>query len=188
MLEGLVKVVTTDANGGETTIAGIQSGGWFGEGSVLKNEPFRYEARALRRTQVALLPASVFHELLDSSIMFNRFLLSQLNERLSQFIAARETERMGPDVRVARHLAALCQGIQPRAGALCIRVRQQELADLAGLSRQRVNQALARLGAIGLLRVEYGTVHVLQRDSLSEFRGPWHGRRNHPQGSEARER
>lgn len=135
VLEGLVKVITTDVNGCETTIAGIQSGGWFGEGSILKNEPVRYEARALRRPQVALLPASVFHDFLHSSLVFNRFLLSQLNERLSQFIAARETERMGPEVCVARHLAAVCQGIEPRAEPLCIRVRQQELADLAGLSR-----------------------------------------------------
>ena len=43
----------------------------------------------------------------------------------------------------------------------------QELGQLAGLSRQRVNQALKRLEQAGLLRVEYGGVTVLSLDGLT---------------------
>ncbi|MDP3606383.1 MAG: Crp/Fnr family transcriptional regulator, partial [Polaromonas sp.] len=54
------------------------------------------------------LPVDTFHWLLDHSIGFNRFVMNQLNERLGQFIAAREIDRMNnPDLRVARSLAAL---------------------------------------------------------------------------------
>ena len=83
-------------------------GGWFGEGTALKREAYRYNIQALRNSVVAGLPVDTFHWLLDHSIGFNRFVMNQLNERLGQFIAAREIDRMNnPDVRVARSLAAL---------------------------------------------------------------------------------
>jgi CRP/FNR family cyclic AMP-dependent transcriptional regulator len=48
------------------------------------------------------MPRTTFLWLLDSSIPFNRFLLTQLNERLGQFIALVEYDRMlEPDARVA---------------------------------------------------------------------------------------
>jgi DNA-binding GntR family transcriptional regulator len=42
-----------------------------------------------------------------------------------------------------------------------LRITQQELAYLVGLSRQRVNEALASLQAQNLIRVEYGGLRVL---------------------------
>ena len=47
-----------------------------------------------------------------------------------------------------------------------LRITQQELAYLAGLSRQRVNEALRRLEAQGLIRVEYGGLRILDMDGL----------------------
>jgi len=167
VLDGLVVVSSLDQVGHETTIAGIRAGGWFGEASVLKQEVHRYQVRALRDSRVALLPSAVFHELLQHSLPFNRFVMALLNERLSQFIAAREVERVRvPEVRVARYLIELCNPtLYPGAGLL-LRLRQCELAALAGLSRQRVNQALARLQERGAIRVDYGGVSVLDLERL----------------------
>jgi hypothetical protein len=54
------------------------------------------------------MPRATFEWLLDTDIGFNRFLLMQLNERLGQFIAMVEHERLlDPDARVARSLAGL---------------------------------------------------------------------------------
>lgn len=167
VLDGLLVVSSLDEAGRETTIAGIRSGGWFGEGSVMKQEAYRYQVRALRDSRVAMLPSAVFHQLLERSLPFNRFVMTQLNERLGQFIAARAVERARvPEVRVARYLIELCNPIlQPGAG-LVLRLRQCELAALAGLSRQRVNEALARLQERGAIRVEYGGVRVLDLERL----------------------
>lgn len=170
VLDGLLVVSSFNQAGRETTIAGIRSGGWFGEGSVLKQEVYRYQVRALRDSRVAVLPSAVFHQLLERSLPFNRFVMAQLNERLSQFIAARAVERVRvPEVRVARHLIELCNPtLYPGAGPM-LRLRQCELAALAGLSRQRVNQALARLQGLGAIRVEYGGVRVLDLERLGTF-------------------
>ena len=169
VVEGLLKM-STDTDGGHTmTFAGMAPGGWFGEGTVLKREPYRYNIQALRRSVVAGLPIDSFHWLLDHSIGFNRFVMSQLNERLSQFIVALETDRMtSPDARVARSLAALFNPVLYPAVGDMLRITQQELAYLVGLSRQRVNQALATLQSQGLIRIEYGGLRVLDLAALRE--------------------
>ena len=167
VVEGLLKMSNDNADGTSMTYSGLPPGGWFGEGTALKREPYRYNIQALRRSVVAGLPVDDFHWLLDHSIGFNRFVMNQLNERLGQFIAAREADRLNnPDVRVARNLAALFNPVLfPGVGEL-LRITQQELAYLIGLSRQRVNEALRTLQAQGAIRVEYGGLRVLDLAAL----------------------
>ncbi len=174
MIEGLLKNDGNDNAQGQTmTFTGVPPGGWFGEGTVLKRESYRYNVQALRRSVVAGLPTDSFHWLLDHSIGFNRFVMNQLNERLAQFIAAREIDRMSnPDVRVARSLAALFNPVLfPGVGEM-LRITQQELAYLIGLSRQRVNEALSALQEQGIIRVEYGGLRILDLQALRSSKSP----------------
>ena len=167
VIEGLLKMSTDNAQGQTITFSGLPPGGWFGEGTVLKREVYRYDIQALRKSVVAGLPADTFHWLLDHSIGFNRFVMNQLNERLAQFIAAREIDRMNdPDLRVARNLGALFNPVLfPGVGEV-LRITQQELAYLVGLSRQRVNEALSSLQEQGVIQVEYGGLRVLDLQAL----------------------
>jgi len=167
VVEGLLKMSTDSASGRTITFTGVPPGGWFGEGTAIKRETYRYNIMALRRSVVAGLPIDTFHWLLDNSIGFNRFVMNQLNERLAQFIEAREIDRSNdPDVRVARNLAALFNPtLFPGVGEI-LRITQQELAYLVGLSRQRVNVALNRLEAQGAIRIEYGGMRVLNLAAL----------------------
>jgi len=167
VVEGLLKMSADNAQGQTMTFTGLPPGGWFGEGTALKREPYRYNIQALRKSVVAGLTVDTFHWLLDHSIGFNRFVMNQLNERLGQFIAAREIDRMiNPDVRVARSLAALFNPVlYPGVGEI-LRITQQELAYLVGLSRQRVNEALTALQAQGTICVEYGGLRVLDLAAL----------------------
>ena len=167
VIEGLLKMSADNAQGLTMTFTGVPPGGWFGEGTALKREPYRYNIQALRKSVVAGLPVESFHWLLDHSIGFNRFVMMQLNERLGQFISAREIDRMNnPDLRVSRSLAALFNPVlYPGVGDI-LRITQQELAYLVGLSRQRVNESLRTLEAQGMIRVEYGGLRVLDIAAL----------------------
>ena len=81
VVEGLLKMSTDSASGRSITFTGVPPGGWFGEGTVIKRESYRYNIMALRNSVVAGLPIDTFHWLLDNSIGFNRFVMNQLNER-----------------------------------------------------------------------------------------------------------
>ena len=50
-----------------------------------------------------------------------------------------------------------------------LRITQQELAYLVGLSRQRVNLALAALQQQGLIEVAYGGLRVLDLAALRAY-------------------
>ena len=167
VVEGMLKMSSDTAEGQTMTFTGVPPGGWFGEGTAMKRETYRYNIQALRKSLVAGLHVDTFHWLLDHSIGFNRFVMNQLNERLGQFIAAREIDRLNnPDVRVARSLAALFNPVlYPGVGEV-LRITQQELAYLVGLSRQRVNEALTALAEQGCIRVEYGGLRVLDLQAL----------------------
>jgi CRP-like cAMP-binding protein len=167
LVDGLLKMSNNSEMGMPITFTGVSPGGWFGEGTVIKREQYRYNIQALRKSVVAGITAETFHWLLDRSLPFNRFVTMQLNERLGQFIAAREIDRMNnPDARVARSLAALFHPVlYPGVGEL-LRITQQELGYLVGLSRQRVNEALRALQAAGVIRVEYGGVRVIDLERL----------------------
>lgn len=173
VLSGLVKISAMSTDGKAMTFTGVPAGGWFGEGSLLKrDEPRRYDVIALRDSWVARLPADTFQWLLDSSVPFNQFLLRQFNERLSQFIGMVEYERLlDPDARLARCLAELFNPVLYPGLGRRLEISQEEIGYLAGVSRQRVNQALQALDRAGLLKVEYGAVVVHDLAGLKTYGG-----------------
>jgi len=167
VVSGLLKMSSDNESGQTMTFTGVPPGGWFGEGTVLKRESYRYNIQPLRPSVVAGLPVDTFHWLIDHSLGFNRFIMNQLNERLGQFIAAREIDRLtNPEIKVARHLAALFNPVLFPGVGQVLRITQQELAYLAGLSRQRVNEALRRLEQQGLIQIEYGGLRILDMQGL----------------------
>jgi CRP/FNR family transcriptional regulator, cyclic AMP receptor protein len=171
VLDGLLKMSNDASRDAPMTFTGVPAGGWFGEGTLLKRESYRYNIEPLRKSVVSGLPLAEFEWLLERSIPFNRYVMNQINERLGQFIGAREIDRMNdPDTRVARSLAALFHPVlYPGVGEL-LRITQHELGYLVGLSRQRVNQALHTLQSAQAIRIEYGGVRVLDLQRLRQWR------------------
>lgn len=170
VLEGLVKINAVSADGRSVTFTGVPAGGWLGEGSLLKSEPRRYDVVALRDSRIARMPRATFEWLLDGSIGFNRFLLEQINERLGQFIGMVEYDRLlDTDARVARYLAEMFNPILYPGFSSQIRISQEELGYLTGISRQRVNQALQALDKLGLIRVGYAGIEILDAAQLRAF-------------------
>ena len=170
VIDGLGKMASHWTTGKTTSLTGISTGGWFGEGSLLKNEPRRYDVMALRESRVAFMNRSTFTWLLDHSIPFNRYMIAQLNERLGQFIGMMENERMlDTDARIARCLAALFNPVLYPGTTRLLQISQEELGYLAGVSRQRANQALKALEDAGLVRSEYGGINILDLDGLRCF-------------------
>jgi CRP-like cAMP-binding protein len=170
VVDGLVKIASMNAEGKTTTFTGVTSGSWFGEGSLLKDQFRKYDVVTLRESRIAYMPRATFEWLLDTDIGFNRFLLMQLNERLGQFIAMVEHERLlDPDARVARSLASLYNPVLYPGQLMDVQLSQEELGYLSGVSRQRVNQALQVLEKAGLVKLEYGRIRILDLEGLRSF-------------------
>lgn len=170
VVEGFLKMSSISPEGKTVTFSCILSGGWFGEGSMLKTESRRYDVVALRDTRVAFMPRHTFNWLLDNSIPFNRFLLQQLNERLGFFISLVEYDRMlDPDTRVARCLAAMFNPYLNPGSSMQLQISQEEIGYISSVSRQRANQALQLLEKQKLLSVDYGGITILNLEGLRRF-------------------
>ena len=172
VISGLMKISAISEDGKAITFAGGGAGGWFGEGTVLKGEPRKYDLVALRDTELAMMNRPTFMWLFEQSVGFTRFLVHQLNERMGQFIATIESDRIhDPTARVARHLSWLFNPVlYPRAGKH-IEITQEELALLAGVSRQVAGKGLLKLEAAGLLVTERGGITILKLDELGRYEG-----------------
>ncbi len=170
VLDGMVKVGTVSPDGRSTTFIGVSSGGWLGEGSLLKRELRPYEVIALRDSWIALMPMTTFDWLFETSLPFNHFLVRQLNARLGQFVAVVESCRMqSTTAQVAVCVAELFNPTLCSATSDALRLSQEEIARLCGLSRQIANRALHELQAAGLVRMQYGTIHVVDIEGLNAF-------------------
>lgn len=172
VVSGLVKISAISASGKAITFAGIGAGGWFGEGSVIKGEPRKYDLVALRTTRLALMNRPTFMWLFDNSVGFNKFLVTQLNERMGQFIATIEHDRLhDPTARVARNIAWLFNPVLYPRLRDHIEITQEELALLAAVSRQIVSRALKILEEKGMLRAERGGLTVIDVEGLAAYEG-----------------
>jgi CRP-like cAMP-binding protein len=172
VVDGLVKISNYSFEGKAITFSGIPPGGWFGEGTLLKDEIRRYDAFALQDSLIAYMHRKTFQWLLDHSLGFNRFLLRQINERLGQAYASIESHSLlSPDGRVARCLAGLFNPVLYPGFGSQLRVSQEELGYLTNLSRQRVNRALRVLEGHSLLKAGYGRIEILDLEGLRRFVG-----------------
>ncbi|MBS3934567.1 MAG: Crp/Fnr family transcriptional regulator [Sulfuritalea sp.] len=172
IIDGLAKMSSDWVTGKTASYAGIPAGGWFGEGSLLKTEPRRYDVVALRATRVACMKRETFRWLLDHSIAFNHAIIEQINERLGQFIGLLESQRLhDTDTRVARSISIMFNPVLYPGQNATLAISQEEIGHLAGVSRQRANRSLKLLEDAGFLRVEYGGIAILDLDGLRRFGG-----------------
>ena len=170
VVDGLAKMTMIGRDGRATTFVAVGTGAWFGEGSVIKQVPRQYEGVALRNSELAFVPRQVFMSLLDENIGFNRIIIDILNERLLQFIGLASRDRLlEPDARVALSLASLFNPILSPGTERTLAITQDEIAELAGLSRQRTNEALKRLEEREMLRVERVGITILDLEKLRTF-------------------
>jgi CRP-like cAMP-binding protein len=172
LAEGLLKMSVASPDGRVSTLTGISTAAWFGEGSLIKREPRRYDVIALRPSRLVLVPHATFEWLRQGSLPFNHYLQNLMNARLSLFIGMLEYDRLlDADARVARCLAALFHpDLYPQPPAF-VDLSQTEIGLLCGLSRQRVNIALRHLSDAGLLALQSRGLTVRNVEGLRGFAG-----------------
>lgn len=170
VVDGLAKMSLTADDGRVTTFTGASRGAWFGEGSLLRHEPFRYDVIALRDCRIAALPRATFEALRQGSLAFNHCLQHLMNARLGLFIGLLRNDRLlGPDARIAACLSSLYNPDLALDPGPRLDLTQLEVGLLAGVSRQRANQALRRLQELGLVSLGNGGLQILDLAGLARF-------------------
>jgi CRP/FNR family cyclic AMP-dependent transcriptional regulator len=169
ILKGIVKVSLSRRDGREVFLAVLANGDHFGELSLIDSKYRSANVVTEEETSLLLLDRALFDELTHCHA-FVLNLLRSLAER-----SRRGNERVGNLARmsvqglVAHHILELAELYGQRTAegkeiTIPIRLTQNDLADLVGASRERVNQVIQHFKTNGCISVnkQYRiTVHNL---------------------------
>jgi len=170
VVEGLVKVIRFLSTGRVVRFPNVAKGGWIGEAAIATGALRPYDVVATEHTRIVHIPAETFRLLLQLSPEFSQFIIGQLSQRLYQFMGIVETDRLAnPIARLARVIADLHDPLPGSMPAAEIHLSQEELGELAGLTRQRTNLAVKTLEKSGAVRVQYRGVLVQDLAALRRF-------------------
>jgi CRP/FNR family transcriptional regulator, cyclic AMP receptor protein len=167
---GAVRVSSITLSGKQVSLTYVEPGTWFGDIALFDGLPRTHDADAHGETTLLVVRKPDFHELLAQHVELYDALLRLNCRRLRLMFDHYEDLNSRPlQARLAKQLLLLArsygiaQGEEIRIG---LQLAQEDLAQLLGASRQRVNQELKGFERDGVLRVEPTRLVVLSRDKL----------------------
>jgi CRP/FNR family cyclic AMP-dependent transcriptional regulator len=170
---GAIRIRRTSSSGRQVTLAYVEPGIWVGEAEVLHRGPNTYDGHAHGPTTVLSVAEAVFRQLLREHSEFGEALLT-LQARRMRFLYGMMDDMATLPLRahLAKQLLHLLRRFGPRTpppngeSLLGITLVQDELAQLLGCSRQRVNVELKTMEREGVIRIGQRGIVVLDRSRL----------------------
>lgn len=170
---GSCRVTREHPDGRAITLANLGPGAIFGELAMLDGEARSASVEATEDVELLALPATDMRALIREHPGMAEKLVVALTRRLREANEriARQSFQTVPS-RVAGVLdQLLAEDRLPPASrdGLTIRLRQSDLAQLAGTSRESVSRFLATLERAGVVQVGRGRVTILEPERLGAY-------------------
>ncbi|MDR3067734.1 MULTISPECIES: Crp/Fnr family transcriptional regulator [Comamonas] len=170
---GAVRVSSTSITGKQITLTYVEPGIWFGDVAILDGDKRTHDAYAHGETTLLCLTKADFKRILAEHVEFSEAILRLNARRVRQLYGLVEDLNTLPlRARLAKQLLHLTRsyGVMSLSDSNEIRIglhlAQEELAQLLGASRQRVNQELKSMEREEVIRIEPGGLIVRDRVTL----------------------
>jgi CRP-like cAMP-binding protein len=168
--KGAVRVSSTSLSGKQITFTYIEPGIWFGDVAILDGDRRTHDAYAHGETSILCVAKADFQKILTQHVEFYEAMLRLQARRIRQLFGLVEDLNTLPlRARLAKQLLHLVRSY----GVPCLQhdgeiriglhLAQEELAQLLGASRQRVNQELKTMERELAIRIEAGGLVVRNR-------------------------
>jgi CRP-like cAMP-binding protein len=173
VVRGRVKICTYSPDGRELVLNIIDRGGLFGEIAVLDAQPRTADAVALEETDLLVLLRARLMPFLTANPEIATRLIAVLCQRLRQTSEQLEDAllRDAPS-RLARGLLRLAGTFgapQGRGVRLDIKLSQQQIGNLIGVSRESINKHIVEWTRGGIIDVKSGFITILDQDAMQEL-------------------
>lgn len=170
---GAVRVSSVSLAGKQVTLTYVEPGVWFGDIALFDDLPRTHDATSHGPTTLLVVRKPDFNALLRQHTELYEALLRLNCRRLRLMFDSFEELNTKPlAARLARQLLVLARSYgvahddEIRIG---LQLAQEDLAQLVGASRQRVNQELKGFERDGAVRIEPARLVVLSRDKLLDI-------------------
>lgn len=171
--KGAIRVSSTSFTGRQVTLAYIEPGVWVGDMALFDGDTRTHDAYAHGETTLLCVSQADFQKILQQHVELYDALLRLQAQRLRQLYGLVEDLNTLPlRARLAKQLLHLARsyGVTNLAGdgeiRISLQLAQEELAQLLGASRQRVNQELKTMEREGSIRIEPTGLVVRDRPAL----------------------
>ncbi|MDP6367052.1 MAG: Crp/Fnr family transcriptional regulator [Nitrospinota bacterium] len=171
IISGKVKIVLPSAEGEAVLVALLSTGDFFGELSLFDGEPRSATSIASEPTDILILGQEDLFEYLRGNPNAAEEIFSELSLRL------RRTDELLSDAafcnlstRLSKRILDLAERYgQPNEEGntrINMRLRQQDLADMVGATRESVNKMLKTYKLKNLLSIKRGYITILDEGAL----------------------
>ncbi len=167
---GAVRISSVSLSGTQITLTYAEPGTWFGDSALFDGLPRTHDADTHGPTTLLVVRKPDFKELLAQHVELYEALLRLNCRRLRLMFDQFEDLNTRPlQARLAKQILLLAKSYGTAEGTeirIGLALAQEDLAQLLGASRQRVNQELKGFEREGAVRVEPTRLVVLSRDKL----------------------
>ena len=171
--KGAVRVSSISISGKQITLTYVEPGIWFGDVSIFDGDRRTHDCYAHGDTTVYCVAKADFKKILATHAELYEALLRLHARRIRQLYGLVEDLNTLPlRARLAKQLLHLARSYgvpslgDPNDVRIGLQLAQEELAQLLGASRQRVNQELKTMEREESIRIEPGGLVIRNRAAL----------------------
>lgn len=167
---GLVKITIEDQHGDEMILRILYPTDFFGEMSLLDGMPRSATVTAQEPSEVLTIAREHFLNIIEQSPKILLKMTAVLSKRLRKANELIHSlaffDVYGKVARLLLNLAAERGRVTEQGTVIDMRLTQQELAELAGMTRETMARTLREFQQAGCIRVESGIISILELDML----------------------
>lgn len=168
VLDGVLKLSTTDQNGTEAVLGFYGAGESLGEGPVFIDTPYPVDATAIRPSTVMIIPRAAVQQLVFQSPEAMRVVLAAAFRHLRHMLdQLRDLKTLHSAERLASFLLGEMDGDQ--AQALMLDYDKSLLAGYLGVTPETLSRAFRELGEHGV-RVSGRAIAIDDPAALCQYR------------------
>jgi CRP-like cAMP-binding protein len=160
VVSGAVRIGSTSLEGLRVAVAILGPGSWFGEMSMIDNQPRTHDAHACGPTCLLVVPGQTIGELIERDLQVFKSLARLVCHRLRTVYSEMEDQLFAPmPTRLARRLLMLAETYG--ADLECqirLPLGQENIAAMLGVTRQSANTILRNFEKKNLVQLGYGWI------------------------------
>jgi CRP/FNR family cyclic AMP-dependent transcriptional regulator len=171
LVSGTIKASSLREDGKEAILVLLEAGNWFGEISLIDQQPRTHDATALGEAEVLAVPRAAFDALMKRPAFAHAVCRMLAGRVRSLYGMVEDATLRSTRARVARRLLLLARGdaTQAKDARPAVPVSQEALAMMLGITRQTLSKELRGLVAAGAVVLGYGRIEIASIGRLERF-------------------
>jgi len=167
ILSGRIRSQASTISGNELMFTSLLAGEWFGEISILDGLGRTHDAVTVEDSVLAMIPKDVVIRLSQRDVTIYQALVALLCDHCRQaFDMIDYFLLFNPEQRLAVRLLKIHENVDPSSE---IKINQDELSKLVGISRQSINKILKKWETDGWIRLAYSSVLIEKEAQLYDL-------------------